>query len=102
MQFVSIHRKDSTNQVKTYRPIRLFPIFSKILERLTFFSECQNSFFTECQSGFIQREYKNLIYHSCSVKLSNLSLFSLSHFKHLNFNRYILRILLLQKVKLSE
>ena len=43
--------------IKSYRPISLLPIFSKIFERLTFNSLInyfmQNKFFTECHSGFI-------------------------------------------------
>ena len=37
---VPIHKKDSKNLIKNYRPISLLPIFSKVFERLTF-----NSFF---------------------------------------------------------
>ena len=47
----------SIRMIKTYRPISLLPIFSKVFERLVFntlfnfFS--QNKLFTPCQSGFI-------------------------------------------------
>ena len=54
---VPIHKKESKNLIKNYRPIRLFPIFSKTLKRLIFNSmfNCfrQNNLFRECQSGFI-------------------------------------------------
>ena len=54
---VPIHKKDSKNLIKNYRPINLLPVFSKVLERLIFNSLfyyfIQNKLFTECQSGFI-------------------------------------------------
>ena len=54
---VTVHKKESTNLTKDYRPISLLPIFSKIFERLIFNSLynylMQNKLFTECQSGFI-------------------------------------------------
>ena len=54
---VPIHKKQSKNLIKNYRPISLLPIFSKILERLIFNSMFnyfrQNNLFTECQSGLI-------------------------------------------------
>ena len=54
---VPIHKRDSKNLIKNYRPISLLPIFSKIFERLIFSSLfnyfIQNKLFTECQSGFI-------------------------------------------------
>ena len=54
---VRIHKKESKNLIKNYRPISLLPIFSNILERLIFNSIFnyfrQNNLFTECQSGFI-------------------------------------------------
>ena len=31
-----IHKRDSKNLIKNYRPIRLLPIFSKVFERLIF------------------------------------------------------------------
>ena len=43
---VPVHKKESKNLIKNYRPISLLPIFSKIFER-------QNKLFTECQSSFI-------------------------------------------------
>ena len=52
-----IHKKESKNLIKNYRPINILPIFSKILERLIFNSMFnffrQNNLFTKCQSGFI-------------------------------------------------
>ena len=33
---VPVHKKESTNLIKKYRPISLLPIFSKIFERLIF------------------------------------------------------------------
>ena len=54
---VPTHKKKSKNLIKNYRPISLLPIFSKILERLTFNSVFnffkQNNLFTKFQSGFI-------------------------------------------------
>ena len=54
---VPIHKRDSKNLIKNYRPISLLPIFSKVFERLIFNSLfnyfIQNKLFTECQSGFI-------------------------------------------------
>ena len=51
------HTKESKNLIKYYRPISLFPIFSKILEGLIFNSVFnyfrQNNLFTECQFSFI-------------------------------------------------
>ena len=53
---VPVHKKQSTNFMKNYRPISLLPIFSKVFERLIFNSLynylMQNKLFTECQSGF--------------------------------------------------
>ena len=54
---VPIHKKESKNLIKKYRPISLLLIFSKILERLISNSMFnyfrQNNVFTEFQSGFI-------------------------------------------------
>ena len=54
---VPIHKREYKNLIKNYRPISLFSIFRKILERLIFNSMLnyfrQNNLFTECQSGFI-------------------------------------------------
>ena len=54
---VPIHKKDSKNLIKNYRPISLLPIFSKTFERFMFNSLfnyfIQNKLFTDCQSGFI-------------------------------------------------
>ena len=54
---VPVHKKESTNLIKNYRPISLLPIFSKIFEQLIFNSLynylMQSELFIECQSGFI-------------------------------------------------
>ena len=54
---VQLYKKESTNLIKSYRPISLLPIFSKIFERLIFDSLfnyfMQNKLFTESQSCFI-------------------------------------------------
>ena len=54
---VLIHKRDSKNLIKNYRPIILLPIFRKVFERLIFNSLfnyfLQNKLFTECQSCFI-------------------------------------------------
>ena len=54
---VPIHKKESKNLIKNYRPIILLPIFSKVFERLVFNALfnffLQNKLFTPCQSGFI-------------------------------------------------
>ena len=46
-----IHKRDSKNLIKNYRPISLLPIFSKVFERLIFNSLfkyfIQNNLFTE-------------------------------------------------------
>ena len=54
---VPIHKSDSKNLIKSYRPISLLPIFSKVFERLIFNSLfnyfIQNKLFNDCQSGFV-------------------------------------------------
>ena len=54
---VPIHKRDSKNLIKNYRPISLLPIFSKVFERPIFnylFNYfMQNKLFNECQSSFI-------------------------------------------------
>ena len=54
---VPVHKNESKNLIKNYRPITLLTILSKIFERLSIQSlfNCfmQNKLFTECQSGFI-------------------------------------------------
>ena len=54
---IPVHRKESKNCLKNYRPIILLPIFSKIFERLIFNALfnffVQNQLFTDCRSGFI-------------------------------------------------
>ena len=54
---IPVHKKESTNLVKNYRPISLLPIFGKIFERVIF-KELFNYFhknelLTKCQSGFL-------------------------------------------------
>ena len=52
-----VHKNESKNLIKNYRPITLLTILSKIFERLCIQSlfNCfmQNKLFTECQWGFI-------------------------------------------------
>ena len=54
---VPIHKKESKNLLKNYRPISLLPIFGKIYERIIFkelFNHFhQNQFFAKCQSSFL-------------------------------------------------
>ena len=54
---VQLYKKESTNLIKSYRPISLLPIFSKIFERLIFDSLfnyfMQKKLFAESRSGFI-------------------------------------------------
>ena len=49
---VPIHKKESKNLTKNYRPISLLPIFSKVFERLVFNTLFnilwQNKLFTPC------------------------------------------------------
>ena len=52
-----IHKKESKNILKNYRPISLLPIFGKI-DEIIIFKELfnhfhQNLLFTKCQSGFL-------------------------------------------------
>ena len=54
---VPIHKKESKNLLKNYRPISLLPVFGKIYKRI-FFKELfnhfhQNHLFTKWQSGFL-------------------------------------------------
>ena len=67
---VPVHKKESTNLIKNYRPISLLPIFSKIFEQLIFNSLfnyfMQNKLFTECQSGFIPSD-------SCDAQLLSIT-----------------------------
>ena len=54
---IPVHKKESTNLVKNYRPINLLPIFGKIFERVIF-KDLFNYFhkkglFTKFQSGFL-------------------------------------------------
>ena len=54
---VPVHKKESKNLVKNYRPIYLLPIFGKIFERVIlkdlFNYFHKSEFFTKCQSGFL-------------------------------------------------
>ena len=54
---VPIHKKESKNLLKNYRPISLLPIFGKTCERIIFkelFNHFhQNQLFTKCHSGFL-------------------------------------------------
>ena len=54
---VPIHKKESIDLLKSYRPISLLLIFGKIYERIIFkkfFNHFhQNQLFTKCQSGFL-------------------------------------------------
>ena len=54
---VPVHKKESKNSVKNYRPISLLPIFSKIFERLIYNSLFQhlreNNLLVKSQSGFL-------------------------------------------------
>ena len=56
----SCHKKDSKNLIKSSRSINLYPVFSKVFERLTYNSlyNCfiQNKPSTGCQSGFMSGE----------------------------------------------
>ena len=58
---VPVHKKESKNLVKNYRPISLLPIFGKIFERVIFkdlFNYFhKNELFTKCQSGFLHGDY---------------------------------------------
>ena len=54
---VPIHKKESKNLIKNYRPISLLPIISKVFERIVFNTLfnffLQNKLFTSCQFGLI-------------------------------------------------
>ena len=54
---VSIHKKESKNLSRNYRPISLLPFFSKVFERIIFNSLLNyffvNKLFIERQSGFL-------------------------------------------------
>ena len=72
---VPMHKKESKNLIKNYRPISLLPIFSKVLERLIFKSMFtffrQNNLFTKCQSCFIPGETSVLLnYYQLTMKLT--------------------------------
>ena len=49
---VQLYKKESTNLIKSYRPISLLPIFTKIFERLIF-----NSLYNYlCKTNFLQTD----------------------------------------------
>ena len=52
---VPVHKKESKNLVKNYRPISLLPIFGKTFERVIFKNlfNYKNQLFTKCQSVFL-------------------------------------------------
>ena len=58
---VPVHKKESKNSVKNYRPISLLPILGKIFQRVIFkdlFNYFhKNELFTKCQSGFLPGDY---------------------------------------------
>ena len=58
---VPIHKKESKNLIKKYRPISILPVFSKMFERIIFnplFNYfLENKLFTEFQSGFLSGDY---------------------------------------------
>ena len=53
----SVHKKESKNLVKNYRPISLLPIFGKIFEKVIYNSLFDylksNNILNKCQSGFL-------------------------------------------------
>ena len=67
---VPIHKKESKNLIKNYRPINLLPIISKVFERLVFNTLfnffLQNKLFTPCQPGFIPGD-------SCVLQLLSIT-----------------------------
>ena len=48
--FSPVHKKNSKQEIKNYRPISLLPLFAKIFERILFLH--MHNFFTSNQSGF--------------------------------------------------
>ena len=53
---VPIHKKESKNLIKNYRLINLLPVFSKVFDRVIFYSLFNHFLenkFTESQSGFL-------------------------------------------------
>ena len=54
---VPVHKKDSKNLVKNYRPISVLPIFGKIFEKIIYnvlFEHLKtNDILVNCQSGFL-------------------------------------------------
>ena len=78
---VPIHKTGSKNLAKSYRPISLLPICSKVFERLIFNSLfnyfIKNKLFTECESGFIPGD-------SCVAQL-----LSITHEIYKSFDCYL-------------
>ena len=54
---VPVHKKESKNQVKNYRPVNLLTIFGKMFEKVIlknlFNYFRKNELVTKCQSGFL-------------------------------------------------
>ena len=67
---VPIHKKESKNEIKNYRPISLLPIFGKIFEKLIYNSLFQflktNKLLVKSQSGFIPGD-------SCILQLLSIT-----------------------------
>ena len=67
---IPVYKKGRRNSQQNYRPISLFPIFCKIIERLIFNALFnffgQNQLFTDCQSGFIPGD-------SCVLQLLSIT-----------------------------
>ena len=74
---VPIHKKESKNLVKNYRPISLLPIFGKFFERVIFkdlFNYFhKNELFSKCQSVFLSGE-------SCVTQILSVVQYSNSSF----------------------
>ena len=66
---IPIYRKDDPSIVSNYRPVSIFAIFSKILERLVYKRlydfQLQNNLFNENQFGFRK-------FHSTDLALAQL------------------------------
>ena len=58
---VPVHKKESKNLVKNYRPISLLPIFWKIFEKIIYnvlFEQLKtNDLLVNCQSGFLPGDH---------------------------------------------
>ena len=72
-----VHKKDSKNLVKNYRPISLLPIFGKIFEKIIYnvlFGHLKtNDILVNCQSGFLPMVIH--AFRSCSL----LHMISIKH-----------------------